>query len=271
MTSRERKCEARPLTPYHDQPGDAEWRAITTACKSGGALPGPWAALFDPFRATRFVVGQFGQSLDGRIATPSGESKYINGEGGLAHLHRLRALVDAVVVGVSTAVADDPQLGVRFCEGRSPARVVIDPNGRTPRALQLFREDGARRVVVTGPDASPDLPPGVEHLVVDAGPGGLAPAAVADALAAAGLGRLLIEGGAQTVSRFLAAGALDRLHVIVAPVLIGAGPTGIALPGVERLADVLRPPAGIYRLGGDVLFDCDLTAARPAASRPEPS
>ena len=76
------------------------------------------------------VVGQIGQSLDGRIATESGHSKYINGPAGLTHLHRLRALVDAVVIGVGTAIADDPQLTVRRVAGQQPARVVIDPNGR---------------------------------------------------------------------------------------------------------------------------------------------
>ena len=76
------------------------------------------------------VVGQCGQSIDARIATASGHSHYINGAEGLAHLHRLRALVDAVVVGVGTALADDPQLTVRRVAGPNPARVVIDPNGR---------------------------------------------------------------------------------------------------------------------------------------------
>ncbi len=73
------------------------------------------------------VVGQIGQSLDGRIATESGHSKYINGPAGLAHLHRLRALVDGIVIGVGTAIADDPQLTVRRVSGPHPARVVIDP------------------------------------------------------------------------------------------------------------------------------------------------
>ena len=77
-------------------------------------LPQPWGELFGPLRTGAtddlVVVGQIGQSLDGRIATESGHSKYINGPAGLDHLHRLRALVDAVVIGVGTALADDPQL-----------------------------------------------------------------------------------------------------------------------------------------------------------------
>ena len=84
------------------------------------------------------VVGQCGQSIDARIATPTGHSHYINGEAGLVHLHRLRALVDAVVVGVGTAIKDDPLLTVRRVEGPSPARVIVDPSGRLPPGARVL-------------------------------------------------------------------------------------------------------------------------------------
>src|SRR6187402_131582 len=108
------------------------------------------------------VVGQIGQSLDGRIATESGHSKYINGPSGLTHLHRLRALVDAVVIGVGTAVADNPQLTVRRVSGPHPARVVIDPRGRLPPDARLLADDGVRRIVIVGNDARPQFPGSVE-------------------------------------------------------------------------------------------------------------
>ena len=105
-------------------------------------LPAPWEELFGPLRSGAVddlvVVGQIGQSLDGRVATTSGHSHYINGPAGLAHLHRLRALVDAVVIGVGTALADDPQLTVRRVAGPQPARVVIDPGGRLPASARMF-------------------------------------------------------------------------------------------------------------------------------------
>ena len=88
-----------------------------------------------------FVVAQLGQSLDGRIATASGASRYINCPEAILHLHRLRALVDAVVVGIGTVVADDPQLTVRKAAGRDPARVVIDPNGRLPPDARILAEE----------------------------------------------------------------------------------------------------------------------------------
>src|SRR5471032_3238267 len=127
---------------------------FTDICRrSTHPLPQPWGELFEPLRTGMtdglVVVGQIGQSLDGRIATESGHSKYINGPAGLNHLHRLRALVDAVVVGVGTALADDPQLTVRRVAGPSPARVVLDPRGRLPAGARLLAQDGSRRLVMT--------------------------------------------------------------------------------------------------------------------------
>jgi riboflavin-specific deaminase-like protein len=206
------------------------------------------------------VIGQIGQSLDGRIATASGHSHYINGPAAIVHLHRLRALVDAVIVGIGTVTADDPQLTVRRIEGPSPARVVIDPRGRIARSARLLAADGCRRIVVTRPEVTIDLPAGVERLGIEGdGAGVLPPAAILRELARVGLRRVLVEGGALTLSRFLAAGCLHRLHILMAPLIIGAGPTGLSLPAIDRLDDALRPPAHACRLDQDMLFDLDLT------------
>src|SRR5689334_8102583 len=181
-------------------------------------LPAPWEELFGPLRHGRVddlvVVGQIGQSLDGRVATETGHSHYINGPAGLAHLHRLRALVDAVVIGVGTALADDPQLTVRRVAGPQPARVVIDARGRLSAGAKMLANDGVRRLVVTGAGAKPPLPSGIEIVGIAKTDGQLAPAAILSALAERGLRRVLIEGGADTVSRFLAAKCLDRLHIM---------------------------------------------------------
>jgi riboflavin-specific deaminase-like protein len=209
-----------------------------------------------------FVVAQLGQSLDGRIATQSGESRWINRDSALDHVHRLRAAVDAVLVGVGTVAADDPLLNVRRVSGRNPARVVLDPSGRLPPAARcLDGADGARRLVVRG--TSRGVPSGIEEVVVGERDGSLVcPRAVVAALHARGLSRILIEGGAWTVSEFIRAGAVDRLHVLVAPVILGSGKAGLSLPPIARLADALRPPARIHVLpDGDVLFDCDLRSA----------
>ena len=160
----------------------------------------------------------------------SGHSKYINGPAGLAHLHRLRSLVDAVVIGVGTALADDPQLTVRRVAGPHPARVVLDPNGRLPASAKVFANDGVRRLLMTAEGTQCALTSGVEVLALPAAGGRIAPPAILAALAERGLRRILIEGGADTVSSFLAAGCLDRLHVMVAPIILGAGRASFILP-----------------------------------------
>lgn len=229
-------------------------------------LPSPWQEIFGPLRRgpvdDLMVVAQCGQSIDARIATATGHSHYINGPEGLAHLHRLRALVDAVVVGVGTVLADDPQLTVRLVAGPNPARIVIDPNGRLTRNARLLADDGVRRLVITRSDTTLDLAAGIEVVKVAATAGQLAPADVLAILAERGFRRILIEGGSNTVSRFLAAGCLDRLHVMIAPMIIGAGPSSVSLAPIDRVDEAIRAPMRAHILGDEVLLDCDLSAQR---------
>ena len=214
-------------------------------------------------RTRPFVVAQLGQSLDGRIATTTGESRYINGSVGLDHLHRLRASVDAVVVGAGTVEADNPQLTVRRCAGRNPARVVIDPRGRLDGAGRWRADDGARRVLVTSRECAT---PGVEPLVLPAVDGAIAPREIVAALHRMGFARILVEGGARTVSSFIDAGAVDRLHLIVSCTILGSGRPGLDLRPLDRLCDALKPRTEVYPLGArDVLFDCDLRSKADAA------
>jgi riboflavin-specific deaminase-like protein len=224
------------------------------------------AASFEPIlgadRARPFVVAQLGQSLDGRIATTTGQSQYINGSSALDHLHALRAHVDAVVVGIGTVLADDPRLTVRRVPGRNPARVIVDPNGRLPEAARCLQgHEQPNFVIRSRPGATP---PGVDPLIVTSNDEGrIEPAAIVAALFARGMRRILIEGGADTVSRFIDAGCIDRLHVMVAPMIIGSGKPCLDLAPIRALEKALRPPADVYVLDdGNVLFDCDLSAGR---------
>ena len=203
------------------------------------------------------VIAQLGQTLDGRIATVTGASKYINGSAALDHLHRLRAQVDAVLVGVGTAMADDPQLTVRRVDGTHPARVVIDPKGRASAGLRLFGDGQAPVFVVTSPGV--DVPDGATPIRIDPRDGQLPPGAIVAALSAMGLQRLLVEGGADTLARFLDADAVDLLHILMAPMILGSGKTGLALKPVESLKEARRPQTGVHVFDdGDVLFTCDL-------------
>ena len=232
------------VRPADTDPQRPIWDLYAPVARGNGAAP--------------FVVGQLGQSLDGRIATATGRSHYINGPDSIRHLHRLRALVDAVIVGIGTVAADDPRLTVRKVEGRDPARVVIDPNGRLPPDARLLAEDGCPIFVVQGGDRP--RPSWVTPISLPSGDGRIDPHAIIAALSARGLRRILVEGGAATLSSFLAAGALDRLHLSIAPIVIGSGPIGICLPPIDELDRALRPRIMTHRLGQDMLFDCQLEA-----------
>jgi len=202
-----------------------------------------------------YVVGQLGQSLDGRIATPTGQSSYINGPQALDHLHRLRASVDAVIVGINTVLRDDPQLNVRRCTGANPRRIIIDPRRRTPPSARCMTDEGERPLlVVAGTAAATDT----IALIADPGTGRFAPEAIVEALFARGYHRLLVEGGACTLSGFIAARAIDRLHIMLAPILIGSGTTGLCLPPIDALTEAMRPTVTTHTVGSDILFDCAL-------------
>ena len=254
----------------------AVWSALMAARTGGRPSVDPrWSpveraawALYAPLLGPGdggFCFAQVGQSLDGRVATSSGDARDVSGPAGLKHLHRCRALAEAVLVGVRTALTDDPRLTVRLVEGPSPTRVVIDPRGRLPNEAAALADDGARRVVVQACDTP--RPAGVEVLRLPARQGWIEPAAILGALARVGLRRVLVEGGGVTIAGFLEAGLLDRLHVGVAPLIIGAGPSGLrTTTPIARLADALRPETRVYGLETDVIFDCALGAPGMAST-----
>lgn len=222
-----------------------------------GLVDDPCAVVREAAEDRPFVVAQLGQSLDGRIATATGQSRWINREAAIEHLHRLRACVDAVVVGVGTVLADNPRLTVRRVKGRNPARVVIDPSGRLPAEARCLEEDGAARLVVRAQGAA--ALPGVEMIFMPRCNGALAPAEIVTVLFRRGLRRILVEGGARTISRFIEAGVIDRLHLMVSPVILGSGKCGLELSPIDKVAEARRPATRVYLLAdGDVLFDCDL-------------
>ncbi len=207
------------------------------------------------------VVGQLGQSLDGRIATPNGHSHYINAEATRVFLHQIRSHVDAVVIGVGTALADQPRLDVRLCEGPNPARVVLDPSARIDPTNPVLRDDGTRVMVcVDGNNAEAKarikgLPDHVEVLALTQKDKGFCPHQIIEALAGAGYQRLLIEGGHRTISNFVQAHALDRLYLMVAPLIIGSGPSGIELPPIKHLDQAIRRSMRVATLEEEIVVE----------------
>jgi riboflavin-specific deaminase-like protein len=219
------------------------------------------------------AVAHLGQSLDGRIATASGASHYVTGEQDILHNHRMRALCDAVLVGAGTVRYDDPQLTVRLCAGTNPVRVVVDTERRLDIGYHVFQDGCAETLLLTAEDnVGSDKAAGKKALGKRHGLAeiigiprlgqGLCPRAIRKTLAARGLARLFIEGGGITVSRFLQAGGLDLLQVTIAPLIIGSGRMGISLPEVESLSEGIRPPVRYFRIGGDLMVECDLRDCR---------
>ena len=253
-----------------------EWEALLARRDAPGLAPpsGPLAALFAPVLAPPsaadgcVVVGRLAQTLDGRIATLYGSSQWIGGRGDILHTHRLRALCDAVVVGAGTVRHDDPRLTTRECSGPSPVRVVLDADRRLGPERRVFAGgDGAPpTLLVCAEDAGGPGRLGAAEVVRlprDPAIGGLHLPSLLKLLAGRGLARVFVEGGGVTVSRFLAAGCLDRLHVTVAPVLLGSGIPAFTLPEAARIADGLRFRWTPHALDPDVLFDIALDRARP--------
>lgn len=209
-------------------------------------------------RAPSLVLAHLAQSLDGRVATASGSSQFISGREDLTHTHRLRAMFDAVLVGARTVEHDDPRLTTRLAPGPNPTRVIVDPSGRLPNTHRVFTQPEAPTLLVRGPGRF-DAPQHVGVVELESNDEGWIPARVLlDALAERGLPRVFIEGGGITVSGFLDAGVLDRLHVTVAPVLIGSGRPSLKLPEITSLDEAMRVPCRHFTLGPDVLFDCPL-------------
>ena len=207
------------------------------------------------------VLAHLGMSLDGHIATRAGASHYVTGHENIVHLHRLRALVDAVVVGASTVELDDPQLTTRRVPGGNPVRVAIDPDRRLGCDFRVFSDGAAETLVFcrhTHAGARNGRHGTARTVGLPAGPNGLSLDELLDQLRERGLHVILVEGGGITVSRFLAQDSIDRLQLAVAPLLMGEGRAALTLPPVESLAQARRPRCRHFRMGEDMLFDCDL-------------
>lgn len=214
------------------------------------------------------VTLKIASSIDGGIATETGDSKWITGPAARREAHRLRAEHDAVVVGAATVEADDPGLTVRHIKGENPARIVFDPELRTSTAARWLSADGARRIVVASASASPRRTKafketGAEIWIVpgDAKSGiGIEPF-VARA-AAGGFLSLMVEGGGRLAGAFLAAGCVDRVRIFTAPVFLGGAARGWTRSLiVNEVKDAPRlTNVRVRRFGDDWQVEGDLNA-----------
>lgn len=195
----------------------------------------------DPPADRPYVVLKYAQTLDGRIATANGDSKWISGEEERAVSHALRAACDAVMVGVGTVLSDDPRLTVRLVPGASPLRVVLDSTLRTPSNALLLDGDPVTMVLTTDRASEGDRrrvrETGAGVRVLPPGPGGVDLAAGLRLLRECGVRSLLVEGGARVITSLLGAGLVDRIVVGTASKIIGSGREAVGDLGIARVAD----------------------------------
>ncbi len=194
-----------------------------------------------------WVTLKFAQSLDGRIATRTGDSRWISSPHSLKLAHQLRAEHDADMVGINTALADDPQLTVRRVKGTNPYRIVLDPELRLNPNAKVFDAEPLPVLIATKENPPPEkalilIDKGAELIELpDTEDGSLDTGVLLNELGGRGIHYLLVEGGAGIFKRIIKAGLFDEIIVITAPVLIGGdGIASVPSLGIQKVADAVK-------------------------------
>ncbi len=242
----------------------------------GGGLPAPALRLlktylpyaFASMHARRlgraFAVSHFAQSLDGRIATVTGDSKRLGGASNLVHAHRMRALSDAVIIGSRTLRRDRPRLTVRYVDGGQPARIVLASSSAGLRGLAAG--EGGKVYLVGGGGPAPA---GVSVVRLRGSNGSIPTSDILRELMRRGIRSVYIEGGALTTSRFLDEGNVDVLQVHISPLILGSGLSSFRLPPVPDVASSLRLACHAFTPVDDGMMIVG-TLARPGAGGGRP-
>jgi len=213
-----------------------------------------------------FVTAKFAISLDGKIATKSGDSRWISGEEARKQVHNLRHITDAIMVGVNTVLADDPLLTCRCCGGRGgtarkqPLRIVVDSRGRTPPTARLFSEPGKTLLAlgrsVTPGEAAAFAQAGAELLELPSAEGLVDLEKLLRALGEREITSVLVEGGEILLGSLFDRGLVDRVIAFIAPIIIGGkeAKTAVGGKGVDKVADSLKlERVSVERFGEDLM------------------
>jgi diaminohydroxyphosphoribosylaminopyrimidine deaminase/5-amino-6-(5-phosphoribosylamino)uracil reductase len=213
-----------------------------------------------------FVTVKFAMSLDGKIATHNGDSKWISCEESRRYAHNLRYTHDAIMAGVNTVLADDPQLTARCCGGKGgiakkqPLRIIVDGKGRTPPSARIFREQGATLLVLGRPlqtfEAEEYSKLGTEVMELPSKDGIIDLRALFHRLGKRQITSVLVEGGGILVGSLFDQGLVDKVVAFIAPIIIGGeARSAVAGLGVDKLLDAHHlERVNITRFGPDVMI-----------------
>ena len=208
-----------------------------------------------------FVTLKLAQTLDGKIAAPNGDSRWISGEASRKLVHRWRAQADAVLAGIGTVLQDDPELTVRLVRGRNPKRIVLDPDLQIPVSAKLVSDSGAENTIIFTASRNRQKIEALEKRNVklehcEKEPSGFFDLKkIAKRLPGLNILSVLVEGGSGVFSSFLRQGFWDRLYVFQAPLILGSGIGPFDGIKKEKLNEAFRlERVSLRRVGQDVLF-----------------
>ena len=215
-------------------------------------LPYCFLPYFSRQKKRAITTAHFAQSLDGKIATLSGHSKWIGNEENLIHAHRMRALCDAVLIGTGTLLRDQPRLTVRMVDGPNPTRIVLGQPGVCDDYNCLY-ESCKRPIIVIGSTES-SLNGQIDYIRMEATEGRVNSIHILEALYQRGIHSVYLEGGAITTSNFLKDKAVDVLQLHLSPLIFGSGKSAITLPEIDEVKNAIKFSAFQFKKVGDAMM-----------------
>ena len=202
-----------------------------------------------------FLIGQIGQSLDGKIALNNGNSHYINEKESILYLHCLRAVCDGVLVGVNTVIKDNPLLTTRKIKGSSPVRLIIDPSLKLSNRYKIFKDDN-QNIIFTNSNKQKKI----NNTLIVKFPKKNFTNNIFKYLKKTSFKNILVEGGPTTLSNFIEMKLLNYMQFIISPTLIGSGIDSLKLKPITNLKNAIRVENTISKLGKEIVMTLNLNS-----------
>ena len=216
--------------------------------------------LFDIFlpmilnKNNPYIIGHLAQSLDGFIATHSGESKYISCKENIEHIHRIRAISDAIVVGANTILYDNPKLTTRLVKGKSPMRLILDPTNKIKGTEKVFKNPDRNSFKIISDKNKNNK----NSLSIPTQNNKFKKTNLISLFKKLNKRIIFIEGGGYTISDFYKKNILNRLHLCISPTIIGDGKNSFLIEKRKLIKDFKKHKIQYFKMGNDILCDIEL-------------